>query len=115
MNGEPDWHSVRRDFPLLERTAYLDSAAAGPVPRQVMEAAAGFYREMMEGADARWEEWLRRREEVRRAVASFINAEPEEIAFTTNTSAGMNLIVDALMGRGDVISSELEFPVSTIT
>ena len=115
MNGEIDWQSVRRDFPLLERTAYLDSAAAGPVPRPVMEAGAGFYREMMEGADARWDEWLGRREEVRRAIASFINADPSEIALTTNTSSGMNLIVDALAGRGDVITSELEFPVSTIT
>ncbi len=110
-----DWTKVRRDFPILEHTAYLDSAAAGPVPRPVMEAGAGFYREMMEGADARWEEWLNRREEVRRAVASFINADPSEIALTTNTSAGMNLIVDALAGRGDIITSELEFPVSTIT
>ncbi|HWT01092.1 MAG TPA: aminotransferase class V-fold PLP-dependent enzyme [Pyrinomonadaceae bacterium] len=110
-----DWSKVRRDFPLLERTAYLDSAAAGPIPRPVMEAGAGFYGEMMEGADARWDEWLDRREGVRRAVASFINAEPEEIALTTNTSTGMNLIVDALAGRGHVISCELEFPVSTIT
>ncbi len=115
MNGEIDWKNVRRDFPLLERTAYLDSAAAGPIPRGVMSAAAGFYGEMMEGADARWEEWLNRREEVRLSVASFINAEPDEIALTTNTSTGMNLIVDALAGRGHVISSELEFPVSTIT
>ncbi|HKQ52320.1 MAG TPA: aminotransferase class V-fold PLP-dependent enzyme [Pyrinomonadaceae bacterium] len=115
MNDEIDWASVRRDFPLLEGTAYLDSAAAGPVPRPVMEAGAGFYREMMLGADALWEEWLHRREEVRRSIASFINAEPEEIALTTNTSSGMNLIVDALAGRGDVITSELEFPVSTIT
>lgn len=115
MNGEIDWTKVRRDFPLLERTAYLDSAAAGPIPRPVMSAAAGFYGEMMEGADALWDEWLDRREEVRRSIASFINAEPEEVALTTNTSTGMNLIVDALAGRGHVISSELEFPVSTIT
>jgi cysteine desulfurase/selenocysteine lyase len=115
MNDEIDWAKVRQDFPLLEHTAYLDSAAAGPIPRPVMEAGAGFYGEMMEGADARWDEWLNRREEVRRSIASFINAEPEEVALTTNTSAGMNLIVDALAGRGQVISCELEFPVSTIT
>ncbi|HYG83245.1 MAG TPA: aminotransferase class V-fold PLP-dependent enzyme, partial [Pyrinomonadaceae bacterium] len=115
MNDEIDWQKIRRDFPLLEHTAYLDSAAAGPIPRPVMEAGAGFYGEMMAGADARWDEWLGRREEVRRAAASFINAESDEVALTTNTSTGMNLIVDALAGRGHVISSELEFPVSTIT
>jgi cysteine desulfurase / selenocysteine lyase len=110
-----DWEHIRRDFPVLEHTTYLNSAAAGPVPRPVMEAATNFYREMMDGADARWDEWLERREDVRRRVAKFINADPEEIALTTNTSSGMNTIVDALEGRGAVISCELEFPVSTIT
>ena len=100
---------------MLEQTAYLNSAAAGPVPRVVMEAANGYYREMMEEGDARWDEWLERRETVRRRIAEFINAEPDEIALTTNTSSGMNIIVDALEGRGEVISCELEFPVSTIT
>jgi selenocysteine lyase/cysteine desulfurase len=47
-------------------------------------------------------------------VAAFINAEPEEIGFTTNTSSGMNLIVDALEKHGEVISCDLEFPVTTI-
>lgn len=110
-----DWAQIRRDFPVLENTAYLNSAAAGPVVRPAMEAATNFYREMMEEGDARWDEWLERREIVRRRIAAFINAEPDEIALTTNTSSGMNIIVDALEGRGDVISCELEFPVSTIT
>ncbi len=114
MNGEIDWELVRRDFPVTERLAYLNSAAAGPVMRQAQEAAVSFYREMMEEGDARWEEWLGRRELVRARVARFINAEPDEIAFTTNTSTGMNLIVDALAGGGDVLSCSLEFPVSTV-
>ena len=115
MPPDINWQNIRRDFPITERTAYLDSAAAGPLPRPVMEAATDFYRQMMEGADARWDEWLERREDIRRRIANFINAEPDEIALTVNTSSGMNLIVDALIDRGDVISSALEFPVSTIT
>lgn len=110
---EIDWEEVRRDYPAALRAAYLNSAAAGPVMRQAFDAAASFYREMMEEGDARWEEWLDRRERVRERVARFINAEPCEIAFTTNTSSGMNLIADALAGRGAVISCDLEFPVST--
>jgi cysteine desulfurase/selenocysteine lyase len=47
-------------------------------------------------------------------VARLINAEPAEIAFTTNTSSGMNLVVDALEGAGSVVSCDLEFPVTTI-
>ncbi|HKS27355.1 MAG TPA: aminotransferase class V-fold PLP-dependent enzyme [Pyrinomonadaceae bacterium] len=113
MNLEIDWEEVRRDYPVTASAAYLNSAAAGPVMRQAGNAATSFYSEMMEEGDARWEEWLDRRERVRESVARFINAEPCEIAFTTNTSSGMNLIADALTGRGAVISCDLEFPVTT--
>lgn len=68
----------------------------------------------MADGDLHWDDWLAKREEVRRSVARFINAEPDEIGLTTNTSSGMNVIVDALEGRGEVISCDLEFPVSTI-
>jgi selenocysteine lyase/cysteine desulfurase len=69
---------------------------------------------MMNDGDVHWDGWLARREEVRAQVAAFINAEPDEIGFTTNTSSGMNLIVDALEKHGEVISCDLEFPVTTI-
>src|SRR5829696_4711068 len=112
--GPPDWAALRAEFPATETFAYLNSAGAGPVSRRVAEAAAQFYRETLESGDRLWEHWLARRERARADVARLINAEPEEIAFTTNTSSGMNLIVDALEGAGRVVSCELEFPVTTI-
>src|SRR5437868_6396428 len=112
--GDVDWAGVRAEFPAAETYAYLNSAGAGPLSRRVAEAAAQLYRETTESGDRLWEAWLARREQARAEVARLINAEPDEIAFTTNTSSGMNLIVDALEGAGDVISCKLEFPVSTI-
>ncbi|HEU4597970.1 MAG TPA: aminotransferase class V-fold PLP-dependent enzyme, partial [Pyrinomonadaceae bacterium] len=112
--GAVDWRRVRADFPVAARMAYLNSAGAGPVPSCVLEASTQFYRETLESGDRLWDEWLARRERARESVARLINAEPDEIAFTTNTSSGMNLIVDALEGAGEVVSCELEFPVSTI-
>src|SRR5882672_7982461 len=109
-----NWNEIRKLFPVTEKSAYLNTAAAGPVSTPAMEAASGYYRAMMEDGDVHWFEWLRRREEVRKQIADFINAEPDEIAFTTNTSSGMNVIVDALENHGEVISSELEFPVTTL-
>jgi cysteine desulfurase/selenocysteine lyase len=109
-----NWNELRKQFPVTERLAYLDSAAAGPVSRASHAAAAGYYEKMMSDGDVHWNRWLADREAIRQKVASFINAEPEEIAFTNNTSSGMNVIVDALEDRGEVISSELEFPVTTL-
>src|SRR2546421_5975990 len=109
-----DWSQIRQRFPVTERVAYLNSAAAGPVSIASQAAAAGYYEKMMRDGDVHWNRWLADREAVRKKIAAFINAEPEEIAFTTNTSQGMNVIVDALEDRGEVISSELEFPVTTL-
>lgn len=109
-----NWDDIRKQFPVTEKLAYLNSAAAGPVSRKSSEAASGYYEKMMSDGDVHWNRWLADRETIRKKIAAFINAEPEEIAFTTNTSAGMNVIVDALEDRGEVISSELEFPVTTL-
>ena len=69
-----DWQGVRRDFPATAELAYLNSAATGPVLRQAAEAANSFYSDAQASGDARWFDWLRRREESRRAVARLINA-----------------------------------------
>lgn len=109
-----NWDDVRAQFPVTARSVYLNTAAAGPLAKSTAKAGRFYYEQMMDDGDAHWDEWLARREEVRASVAAFINAEPEEIGFTTNTSAGMNLIVDALEKHGEVISCDLEFPVTTI-
>ena len=109
-----DWSDIRKQFPVTNDCVYLNTAAAGPLARTTAQAAQGYYEQMMNEGDLRWDDWLARRENVRAKVAEFINAEPDEIGLTTNTSSGMNLIVDALEKHGEVISCDLEFPVSTI-
>jgi selenocysteine lyase/cysteine desulfurase len=109
-----DWAEIRKQFPVTGRLAYLNSAAAGPVSVASGAAATDYYQKMMNDGDVHWNRWLAEREAVRARIAQFINAEPDEIAFTTNTSSGMNVIADALEERGEVISSNLEFPVTTL-
>lgn len=109
-----NWADVRAKFPVFNRSVYLNTAAAGPLAESTAAAGKFYYEQMMNDGDVHWDEWLAQREEVRARVAAFINAEPEEIGFTTNTSSGMNLIVDALEKHGEVISCDLEFPVTTI-
>ena len=109
-----NWDDIRKQFPVTENSTYLNSAAAGPLSRSTMAAATEYYQQMMNDGDIHWDEWLEKREEVRRKVARFINAEPDEIGLTTNTSSGMNVIIDALETHGEVVSCDLEFPVSTL-
>lgn len=108
------WEELRSDFPALQRHVYLNAAACSPTPRTVREAVTAFYRELEEGGDVHWAQWLERREDVRAKVARLLGAEPAEIAFVPNTSTGMNLVVDLLAGEGAVLSDELEFPTVTL-
>jgi selenocysteine lyase/cysteine desulfurase len=108
------WDEVRADFPGTAGKAYLNAAAASLTPRPVREAVTAFYRQFEEGGDVHWAEWMGRREEVRRKVARFVGAQPEEIAFVPNTSTGINLIADLLEGDGAVLSDQLEFPTVTL-
>jgi selenocysteine lyase/cysteine desulfurase len=109
-----DWANVRKQFPVTNNSVYLNTAAAGPLAESTARAGALYYGQMRDDGDVHWDNWLAKREEVRAQVARFINAEPDEIGFTTNTSSGMNLIIDALEKHGEVISCDLEFPVTTI-
>src|ERR1044072_3950258 len=112
--GTINWADVRAKFPFTSNSVYLNTAAAGPLATSTAKAGALYYEQMMNDGDVHWDDWLAGVEKVRARVASFINAEPEEIGFTTNTSGGMNLIIDALEKHGEVISCDLEFPVTTI-
>jgi cysteine desulfurase / selenocysteine lyase len=109
-----DWSNIRKQFPVTDNCVYLNTAVAGPLARSTAQAGAAYYEQMMNDGDVHWDEWLARREEIRAQVARFINAEPDEIGFMTNTSSGMNVIVDALEKHGEVVSCDLEFPVTTI-
>jgi selenocysteine lyase/cysteine desulfurase len=108
------WRDIREQFPVTASSVYLNTAAAGPLARSTAQAGVSYYEQMKNDGDLHWDEWLARREEVRAKVAAFINAEPDEIGLTTNTSSGMNVIIDALDKHGEVISCDLEFPVTTI-
>ncbi len=108
------WEEARADFPALARHVYLNAAAAGATPRVVREVIDAFQRELEEGGDACWEEWIARREAAREAVARFIGASAHEIGFVPNTSTGMNWIADALADEGPVLANELEFPALTL-
>jgi selenocysteine lyase/cysteine desulfurase len=95
MSRHYDVAAVRRQFPVTERLLYLDSAHQTPLATSVREALLGFYREGSELGGPK-PVWLERIEQVRARVAKLLNATPAEIAFTKNTSEGMNIAANAL-------------------
>ena len=99
------------EFPIAAGITYLDHAALSPLPCSVKRAIDAFHnRRMRRGAD--FTAWWERAERVRALVAGRINAAAGEIAFTANTSMGINLAAAAIpFEPGDnVVISDEEFP-----
>jgi cysteine desulfurase/selenocysteine lyase len=89
-----DIAAIRNEFPVTKRMLYLDSAHQTPLASSVRAALLDFYNEGHETAGPK-PVWLRRAEVTRSRVANLFNAEPSEIAFTKNTSEGLNIAANA--------------------
>jgi cysteine desulfurase/selenocysteine lyase len=99
--------AVRADFPLLTRTlrdgkplVYLDSGATSQKPEVVLDAEQDFYAQrnaaVHRGAHQLAEEATEAFENAREQVASFVGADAGEIVWTTNATAGINLVAYAM-------------------
>jgi len=108
-----DWNKVREEFPVCKKYVYLNPAGGSPVSQSAADEGKRFYDEMLEFGDIYWDKWLQRTENVRAQLAGLIGAEKEEIAFTTNTSHGMNIVAQFLKDEGTVLTMRDEFPSTT--
>jgi L-cysteine/cystine lyase len=110
-----DVDAIRGSLPVTQRFAYLNTGTAGPLPAPTVDA-------MAEGArtegdlgrinHAGFQELFDRLTELRAGLATFVGADPGEIAVSHNTTDGMNIGVWSLPWRaGDrVVTTTLEHP-----
>lgn len=111
MTHTIDLDSIRQEFPVTKKMLYLDSAHQTPLATSIRDAIAAFLSESHETAGPK-SQWLRRVEDTRARVASLFNANPGEIAFTKNTSEGLNIVANAmpLVAGDNVVLIEGDHP-----
>lgn len=98
-----DVDQIRALFPVTGRMLYLDSAHQAPLSTPVHAALLRFYNEGLDAAGPK-PVWLARVEQIRARMARLIGAEPGEVAFTKNTSEGLNIAANALpLREGDEV------------
>lgn len=100
-----DVEKIKKDFPILARKVngkpliYLDNAATTQKPKQVIDAIVDYYSRynanVHRGVHTLAEEATLAYEEARAKVAKFVNAKPEEIIFTRNSTEALNLVMYA--------------------
>lgn len=104
--------SLRGEFPVLERIAFMNAGSDGPAPRRAAEAARDeVERQVREG---RHEPYFVRRAALRwqqaQAYAALLGCPPEEMSLTTTTTEGIATVA-AGFGRGDrILTSDEEHP-----
>jgi selenocysteine lyase/cysteine desulfurase len=109
---------LRADVPALGEATYLNFGAHGPSPRYVVQAADGFVRDHEFGAATAdpYQVAFDAFDRTREVVAAFIGADPDEVALTESTTAGINAIAGAIDWEpGDVVvRTDLEHPAGTL-
>ncbi len=118
-----DSYEIRRDFSILSQKVhgkplvYLDNAATMQMPRQVMDRMQTFYctenGNIHRGIHALSESSTEAYESVRGMVCRFLGTDrPEEIIFTSGTTASVNLaagmLADSLHSGDEILITQME-------
>jgi cysteine desulfurase/selenocysteine lyase len=127
-----DVPAIRDEYPVLEREVadghpltYLDSAATSLTPEPVVDALTSYYREfnanVHRGIHELSQEASIAYEDAHDRLATFVGAEDRsEMVFTSNTTAGINLVAQSwgrpTLGPGDeIVTTEMEHHASLVT
>ena len=111
---------LKKDFPIFEYNKsliYLDNAATSQKPKQVINFVKDFYEKgyanIHRGVYRLSEKATELYMQSKKIIADFINAEPEEIIYTRNTTESINLLSYTLpsiikKGKNEIVLTEME-------
>ena len=107
------FEEARAAFPVLERYAYLNAGSVGPLARVTADAiAAAENRELEHGRGGRsyFDAVLSAREGLRATLARLLDVATDNIALTTSTTEGCNVVMTGLsLERSDeVVTTDVE-------
>lgn len=109
------FEEARALFPVLERFAYLNAGSLGPLSRPTlaaMEERLRFDQEQGRGGHGWFMSVLELRTRVREQLAAMVGASPAQVALTSSTTDGCNIVLSGLeLGPDDeVVTTDSEHP-----
>lgn len=106
------WEAIRKHFVFDDRLIMMNNGTVGPMPRPVFNTLTQWFRVQMTNPFEVYNFLPIKVEEVRKKLAEFVNASPEEVIITHNTTEGINFVANGLdLKPGDeVLMSQLEHP-----
>ncbi len=102
-----DIQSIRREFPIIRDKVFLNHAGVSPLSTPVLDAIQVSLKEFSLSGSTSFD-----LDEGKKLFARLINAKPEEIALTPNTSTGLNIVANILEypSGANVVVTDLEYP-----
>ncbi|MGH2447360.1 MAG: aminotransferase class V-fold PLP-dependent enzyme [Chloroflexota bacterium] len=110
---EAEASSYRAQFPIFQRTVYLNSCSLGPLSNPAAGALAEYCAAWSDnGAPVWWKAWLEKLEAARERFARLIGADPSEVAIGHSVSSALSSVAACFdySTRGTVLCADLDFP-----
>jgi selenocysteine lyase/cysteine desulfurase len=106
------WDALRNHFLFEDKLIMMNNGTVGPMPRPVFNTLLKYFRYQVQNPFDVYNFLPSKKEEVRDKLARFINASSDEVVLTSNTTEGINLVVNGLdLKEGDeVLVSNMEHP-----
>jgi selenocysteine lyase/cysteine desulfurase len=109
------WDALSKHFLFEDGVIMMNNGTVGPMPKPVFNSLINCFKRQCTNPFDVYNFIPRKKDEVRDKLAKFVNASPDEIAITRNTTEGMNFMASGLdMKEGDeVLLSTMEHPGGT--
>jgi selenocysteine lyase/cysteine desulfurase len=109
------WEALSKHFLFKDGLVMMNNGTVGPMPKPVFNTLMKYFRTQVTNPFDVYNYIPRKKEEVRYKLAQFVNASPDEVVITRNTTEGMNFVANGLdMKEGDeVLLSTMEHPGGT--
>jgi selenocysteine lyase/cysteine desulfurase len=106
------WDELRKHFIFQDGLIMMNNGTVGPMPKPVFNTLIKTFKVQATNPFDFYNYFPQKKEAIRTKLAAFINAGPEEVVITRNTTEGMNFVANGLdMKAGDeVLISSLEHP-----
>jgi len=106
------WEALSKHFMFEDGLIMMNNGTVGPMPQPVFNTLMKYFKIQVTNPYDVYNYFPRKVQEVREKVALFINASPEEVVITRNTTEGLNFVSNGLdLKQGDeVLMSNLEHP-----
>jgi isopenicillin-N epimerase len=108
----PYWEGIRALYDFEDGFIMMNNGTLGPMPKTVFNTLTKYFSVQVSNPFDSYNHLPAIRESVRTKLAAFINASPDEVALTSNTTEGLNFVVNGLdLKAGDeVLTSNYEHP-----